>query len=125
MGKKVHFLVPPFYQAIFSAFVAPLIMFIMLRYRQNETSHYGWYEVWMLVLISLLLFTSQVFQTKSYQNDKAGRVAPVNYLQIIYNFVLDYLVLKTTPSYSELVGSIIIVSSNLIIALLRLFNLIK
>lgn len=79
----------------------------------------------MLILISLLLFTSQVFQTKSYQNDKAGRVAPVNYLQIIYNFVLDYLVLKTTPSYSELLGSIIIVSSNLIIALLRLFNIIK
>jgi len=33
LGKKVHFLVPPFYQAIFSAFIAPLIMFIMLRYR--------------------------------------------------------------------------------------------
>lgn len=33
LGKKVHFLVPPFYQAIFSAFVAPFIMFLILRYR--------------------------------------------------------------------------------------------
>ena len=95
LGKKVHFLVPPFYQAIFSAFVAPLIMFIMLRYRQNETTRYGWYEFWMLVLISLSQFIAQVFQTKSYQNDKAGRVAPVNQLQIIYNYILDYAVIKT------------------------------
>jgi drug/metabolite transporter (DMT)-like permease len=38
LGKKVHFLVPPFYQAIFSAFISPLIMFIMLRYRGAATT---------------------------------------------------------------------------------------
>ena len=56
MGKKVHFLIPPFYQAIFSAFVAPLIMFITLRYRQNETTKYGWYEFWMILILSVSLF---------------------------------------------------------------------
>jgi len=56
LGKKVHFLIPPFYQSIFSAFVAPLLMFIMLRYRQSLTTSYGWYEFWMLGLISLCLF---------------------------------------------------------------------
>jgi hypothetical protein len=56
LGKKVHFLIPQFYQAIFSAFVAPLIMFIMLRYRQNTTTKYDWYEFWMILLISLCMF---------------------------------------------------------------------
>lgn len=78
LGKKVHFLVPPFYQAIVSAFIAPLLMFIMLRYRQTDTTTYGYYELGMVVLLSLSMFVAQVFQTKSYQNDKAGRVAPVN-----------------------------------------------
>ena len=56
LGKKVHFLVPPFYQAIFSAFIAPLIMFIMLRYRSEMTTRYGWYELVMIIVISLSTF---------------------------------------------------------------------
>lgn len=57
-----------------------MLMFIMLRYRQSETTTYGYYELGMVVLLSLSMFAAQVFQTKSYQNDKAGRVAPVNQL---------------------------------------------
>lgn len=56
LGKKVHFLIPPLYQSLFSAFIAPLIMFIMLRYRQSLTTSYNWYETWMLALISLCFF---------------------------------------------------------------------
>jgi len=56
MGKKVHFLVPPFYQAIFSAFIAPLLMIVFLRYRTAHTTHYGLYEVLMILGISVSLF---------------------------------------------------------------------
>ncbi len=56
MGKKVHFLVPPFYQAIFSAFIAPLLMIVFLRYRTAHTTHYGWYEIVMIIGISISLF---------------------------------------------------------------------
>jgi len=66
LGKKVHFLVPPFYQAIFSAFIAPLLMILFLRYRTAHTTNYGWYEVLMILLISLCNFTAQVFNTKAY-----------------------------------------------------------
>jgi drug/metabolite transporter (DMT)-like permease len=61
LGKRVHFLVPPFYQAIVSAFIAPLLMFIMLRYRTTETTTYGIYELGMVVLISLSMFVAQIF----------------------------------------------------------------
>jgi S-adenosylmethionine uptake transporter len=66
LGKKVHFLVPPFYQAIFSAFISPLLMILFLRYRTAHTTHYGWYEVLMIILISICIFTAQVFTTKAF-----------------------------------------------------------
>lgn len=56
LGKKVHFLVPPFYQAIFSAFIAPLMMIVFLRYRTAHTTHYGWYEAGMILAISVFMF---------------------------------------------------------------------
>lgn len=58
LGKKVHFLVPPFYQAIFSALMAPALMIIFLRYRTAHTTHYGLYEVAMIIFISILQFVA-------------------------------------------------------------------
>jgi len=57
MGKKVHFLLPPFYQAVCSAFLAPLFMFFMLYYREATTA-YGWYEFWMIGALTLCWFVS-------------------------------------------------------------------
>lgn len=125
LGKKVHFLVPPFYQAIFSAFIAPLLMIVFLRYRTAHTTHYGVYEILMIIAISVCMFIAQIFSTKAYQNDKAGRVAPVNQLQIIFNWILDFAILGTRPTPSELVGGLLIIGSNLIISVLRCFNIIK
>ena len=125
LGKKVHFLIVPLYQSIFSAFIAPLLMILFLRYRTAHTTHYGIYEVSMVVLISICMFVSQIFQTKAYQTDKAGRVAPVNQLQIIFNWILDFAVISTRPSSNELVGGLLIIGSNIIISVLRCFNIIK
>jgi len=118
-------LIPPFYQSIFTAFVSPVIMIIFLRYRQGDTSFYGWYETLMIIVISICLFIAQVFQTKAFQNDKAGRVAPVMQLQIIFNWVLDFFIIGTRPMPHEIVGGLLIIGSNLLVSALRALNLIK
>lgn len=100
-------------------------MILFLRYRTAHTTHYGIYEIVMIILISICMFISQIFQTKAYQTDKAGRVAPVNQLQIIFNWILDFAVLSTRPSSNELVGGLLIIGSNLVISVLRCFNIIK
>lgn len=49
----------------------------------------------------------------------------MNQLQIIFNWILDYVVLETHPEANEIIGGLLIVGSNLVISLLRLFNIIK
>ena len=66
-----------------------------------------------------------MFQTKAYQNDKAGRIAPVNQLQIIFNWILDFAYIGTKPAVNELIGGLLIIGSNLTISFLRCFNIIK
>jgi drug/metabolite transporter (DMT)-like permease len=125
LRKRVYFQIVPFYQSIFSAFIAPLLMMIFLRYRTAHTTHYGWLEISLIVVISVLQYISQVFATKAYQVDKAGRVAPVNQLQIICNWVLDFVLIGTIPTTHELIGGIMIVGSQILISFLRFFNIIK
>lgn len=100
-------------------------MILFLRYRTAHTTHYGWYEVGMIILISICMFMAQVFTTKAYQNDKAGRIAPVNQLQIIFNWLIDFILLGTQPNTNELIGGSMIIGSNFLISLLRCFDLIK
>jgi len=52
-------------------------------------------------------------------------VSPVLILQIIFNYVIDYAILRTEPMANEWIGGLLIVGANLIISILRLFNIIK
>lgn len=49
----------------------------------------------------------------------------MNQLQIIMNWILDFVVIGTRPNSSELTGGLLIIGSNLIISALRFFNIIQ
>lgn len=65
LGKKVHFLIPPLYQAITNCFIAPVGMIVMLSFRNDGTTTYGHFEVLMLLALSICGFLAQIFQTKA------------------------------------------------------------
>lgn len=49
----------------------------------------------------------------------------MNQLQIIFNWILDFAVIGTQPAPNELIGGLLIIGSNLIISVLRCFDVIK
>lgn len=76
LGKKVHFLIPQLYQSFASTLIAPIPMILMLM-GTGVSTKYTWFEVVMLFAVSVCSLIAQIFQTKSLQIEKAGRVAPV------------------------------------------------
>ena len=51
LGKKVHFLIPSLYQALTNCLIAPMPMIGMI-YSKSVTTHYGVYEVFMIIALS-------------------------------------------------------------------------
>jgi hypothetical protein len=51
LGKKVHFLIPSFYQALTNCLLAPIPMIGMIL-TKTVTTHYGVYEVLMILALS-------------------------------------------------------------------------
>lgn len=45
-------MLPPFYQALTNAFIAPILMFVMLVIRDTTTT-YGWFEILMIGAVTL------------------------------------------------------------------------
>ena len=79
----------------------------------------------MIFALTAFGFVAHIFQTKALQIEKAGRVAPVLILQILFNWILDFAVIGTTPMANELIGGLLIIGSNLGISILRCFNCIS
>ena len=123
--SQTHYLVPTLSFAFFNMLLGPLATLLKLVFINDSLVQMGLYETAMLLLIGLLLYLVLVFNTWAFKYEKAGRVAPIQYLQIIVNCVVDLVIFKTELTWNQVLGGLIIICSNLSISLLKCLNLIK
>lgn len=70
-------------------------------------------------------FVSDMLITLAMKHEKAGRLAAMSYLEIVYGFILDATVFHGFIQYSDVVAAILIIGCNLILAFLKCFDKIK
>jgi uncharacterized membrane protein len=68
----------------------------------------------------------QIFVTLAYNNEKAARIAPIASFQLIAYFVADFLFLETSQPmlWNKIVGGSLIFLSNIVISMLKCYNVI-
>jgi drug/metabolite transporter (DMT)-like permease len=74
---------------------------------------------------SIASFLGQVCQSRGYQLESAARVAAMNYIQIVTGFIWDIVLFKANLKVTDIVGSILIIGTLFIFAMLRAFGIIK
>ncbi len=80
---------------------------------------YGWADYLMIFVVSLSSFLGQLMQALAYEYEKASKVAVFYYFQIFIVFMYDYFIFSTSFGYIEILGAILTISCNFIIALLK------
>jgi drug/metabolite transporter (DMT)-like permease len=55
------------------------------------------------------MFAGQLFVSKSMQVEKAGRAAPINYLQVVIAWVADILLFGKQAEWTEILATFCIV----------------
>jgi len=93
--SQTHYLMPSLSFAFFNMLLGPFMTVFKLVFYDDTLVQMGFYEVFMLMLIGLLLYLVLVFSTWAFKYEKAGRVAPIQYLQIIVNCLVDIAIFKT------------------------------
>ena len=67
-----------------------------VHYEVGASLHvYSWWDIGMIVMIALFNFVQQIVQTLAYRYEKAGRVAPFLYLQILFCCLGDIILFGT------------------------------
>ena len=95
LANKTHYLFPTLSFAFFNILIAPIMTVSKLFLIENTLVVYTWYEVLMLLLIAVEMYLVLILQTWAYKYEKAGRLAPILYIQIIVNCLLDIILYKT------------------------------
>ena len=78
-----------------------------------------WTELGLLLLISCTSFAGNVTLNYSFQVLPAARAAGLNYVQIVWGFLLDVLVLQERVTWSAVVGAVLITGGGLLVRCVR------
>ncbi|KAI8589411.1 hypothetical protein BDZ88DRAFT_146527 [Geranomyces variabilis] len=78
-----------------------------------------------LLLVSSSALGGQLCVTKSLEIESAGKASSMNYVQVIFAFMAEWIIWGTPPSISSMIGGSIVGSSILIITLHKLRSVKK
>ena len=84
------------------------------------TVPFGWtlpsmYTFSVLILAGLLGGFGQIFLTTAYKYSEASMVAPFEYISILFAIFLGYFVFGELPTVAVVIGSLVVISSGILI----------
>ena len=93
----------------------------MAIFKDPLVEQYDWFAVIGLFVLATLGFVAQIGVTKSLSLEKAGRTAPLNYLQVVMAWIFDITCFGATAKWTDIVGTLFIVGFTLSSAVYKSF----
>uniref|UniRef100_A0A8C8RXT2 Solute carrier family 35 member G1 n=1 Tax=Pelusios castaneus TaxID=367368 RepID=A0A8C8RXT2_9SAUR len=108
MGKSVHYFLSIWYYAVIGLIECIVALFII----DEWTLPYCGIDRFLLILIGLLGLGGQIFLTKALQIEKAGPVAIMKTMDVVFAFILQILFLNHLPTWWTVGGALCVVASS-------------
>ncbi|RXM34986.1 Solute carrier family 35 member G1 [Acipenser ruthenus] len=113
MGKSVHYYLSVWYYAVIGFIECVIALFAI----QEWSLPYCGGDRWLLILIGLLGVAGQAFLTKALQLEKAGPVALMRTMDVVFAFIFQFFFLNRAPTWWSFGGAFCVISSTSGIAL--------
>nr|XP_014434133.1 solute carrier family 35 member G1 [Pelodiscus sinensis] len=108
MGKSVHYFLSVWYYAVIGLIECIVVLIVL-----NEwTLPYCGTDRVLLILIGLLGLGGQIFLTKALQIEKAGPVAIMKTMDVVFAFILQILFLNHLPTWWTVGGALCVIASS-------------
>lgn len=89
-----------------------LIFPLLLIVSSKPTPYLTSFEIFVFFITGVSAWLYQTFATIAFQNENAGRVSMINYLQVDILYVIDILLFNKTIIALDLIGTLMIFSFN-------------
>uniref|UniRef100_A0A4X2LXW0 Solute carrier family 35 member G1 n=2 Tax=Vombatus ursinus TaxID=29139 RepID=A0A4X2LXW0_VOMUR len=108
VGKSVHYLLNIWYYVVIGLLESIIVLIVVGDWR---LPHCG-IDRLFLVLIGLFGLGGQIFLTKAVQVEKAGPVAIMKTMDIVFAFLLQIIFLNKMPTWWTVSGALCVVASS-------------
>lgn len=108
IGKSVHYFLSIWYYAIIGLMGCVITLFVLNEWRLP----YCGKDRVLLILIGLFGLGGQIFLTKALQIEKAGPVALMKTMDIVFAFVLQIIFLNHLPTWWTVGGALCVIASS-------------
>ncbi|NXG49930.1 S35G1 protein, partial [Psilopogon haemacephalus] len=108
VGKSVHYFLSIWYYAVIGLFGCVIALFVMNEWSLPSCGR----DRVLLILIGLLGLGGQIFLTKALQIEKAGPVAIMKTMDVVFAFILQILFLNHLPTWWTVGGALCVVASS-------------
>lgn len=88
IGKRLSSLTTPFYFQLY-ALKLYAACFIVIAIREGIKTQYTWELALYIFASGLFGYLGLVAMAAALQNEKAGRIATLEYIQIVFGFLID------------------------------------
>ncbi|KAF8736449.1 hypothetical protein AX14_000319 [Amanita brunnescens Koide BX004] len=116
IGKRAHAMHTMSYFSLLTVIVASIAM-VVTRTPFIIPSRLNWFA--LLIMIGILGFIAQILLTMGLQRESAGRATMGVYTQIVFATIFQRIFFHTTPPLLSIIGTILILSSALYVALTK------
>ena len=120
-GMNVDVLLTIFYPSVFGVIIGPIIMAVEHKkfYMTEITGEY-----WgILIVVGFVSFIGLLFMGEALQLEDAGPAVLIRNCDVIYAFILQYLLMHHIPSKTALIGTLIVLACTSVIAINRVFQI--
>lgn len=108
MGKSVHYFLSIWYYAVIGLIVCVITLFVM----DEWSLPYCGIDRFLLILIGLFGLGGQIFLTKALQIEKAGPVAIMKTMDVVFAFIFQIIFLNHLPTWWTVGGALCVVASS-------------
>ncbi|KAM9065662.1 solute carrier family 35 member G1 [Sarcophilus harrisii] len=108
VGKSVHYFLNIWYYVVIGLLESIIVLFVVDEW---HLPHCGLDRLF-LVLIGLFGLGGQIFLTKAVQVEKAGPVAIMKTMDVVFAFVLQIIFLNKIPTWWTVSGALCVVASS-------------
>nr|XP_056705514.1 solute carrier family 35 member G1 [Euleptes europaea] len=108
MGKSVHYFLSIWYYAVIGLIVCIIALFVIDAW---SLPHCG-KDRFLLILIGLFGLGGQIFLTKALQIEKAGPVAIMKTMDVVFAFIFQILFLNHLPTWWTVGGALCVIASS-------------
>ena len=121
MMRSIHYCISPFYYGILGSFVS--LSFILHKAATNMDSpmRIGLHDLAIFGAIGLFSAAGAIMKGLAFHYDKVSTLSLIKYSNLVYSLMADFLLFDSHIYFGEIVGASLILSSNAVVALLKVF----